>query len=194
MRCSRGLAVTKKIFLGTFVCSNRLYKLRRWFPGSFRKIWFFFFTLLMCSTWPETLISCIYTYFSDFVPCWWCSPVLKKILLETFMCSIQLYALRRSFPKSVRKILFCFLTFLMGSTWPQHGPLSALSHCSAGRCSGPPLTQNKKYYFSETFRKWSPECVELIRAHERLQKYVLQHRRIPPTWNKVTNRRIYTWY
>ena len=62
-RCSWCLSVLNTIVLSTFVSSNQLYALRRSFPESFKKFSVLFFTLLMASTWPESLF---YMYFGHF--------------------------------------------------------------------------------------------------------------------------------
>ena len=64
-RYSRGQSVLNKILLGTCVGSNWLYILRRWFPESFKKIAFFFFNLLMASTWLQELLDMHITVSGD---------------------------------------------------------------------------------------------------------------------------------
>ncbi len=116
------MCVLKKILLSTFVRSNELYALRRSFSESFKKFSFLFVTLLMASTWTESLF---YMYFGhlhvfwSFFRCSWCLCVLKKILLSTFVASNELYTLTRSFLESFTKIPILFFTLLMASTLPQ---------------------------------------------------------------------------
>ena len=66
-RCSWCLHVLKKIHPSVFVGSNQLYGDRRSFSQSFRKITFFFLTLLMAPTWASEHIACVWVIFSIFV-------------------------------------------------------------------------------------------------------------------------------
>ena len=57
-------------------------------------------------------------------------------------------------------------------------------NCSGGPCWGHLESQNKKCDYSETFRKWSPACVQSFGAVEREQKSFLQLRQPPRTSKK----------
>ena len=83
-RCLLCLKVPMKIHRSVFVVCTQLYSDRRSFPASFRKITFFFSTLLMP---PKS--SCLH--------------VLKKIHPSVLVGSIQLYRRISVFPESFQK-------------------------------------------------------------------------------------------
>ena len=116
-RYSRGLSVLKKIVLPTFVASNLLYLLRKWFPESFKKITILFFNLLMASTSLQALLNMHSTVSGDVHGS--CVGWRKALCSRFWVLNDSTHSGDHSLRVSKKSHFWFSLC-----RWPQNGPLS----------------------------------------------------------------------
>ena len=104
--------------------------------------------------------------------------MLIEIVLTTYVGSNRLYALRRLFSDSFRKITILIFTLQMT---PTLALLTTNITAQLGPCWGHLQTENQQCDFSETFREWSSYWVEPIKTQTHDQKIFLQLIQLPWT-------------